>query len=232
VQCFSLVIKLLPSDIFLAPNYHFNKFTLEIIMSHYKKLRLKSLSQLSAVGLLSIALTACSSGPSVKEVTVDPTANMVALTLEDEMYSFHTHQKVDDYTDRLAHDLFRNMRNKKLNQPIVITSFVNLDDTLQKTSRLGDLVSESLIGNIQEYDIPIMDIHLTGGIDITATGDYVFSRNGDEIFYADEVFYVLSGVIVESERGFTINARIMDLKSKKIISTASTFIPSFVIEVI
>jgi TolB-like protein len=204
-------------------------------MSNYEKLRLKNLSQLTAIGLLSIAISACSSSPAetdVTKVTVDPTANMVALTLEDEIYSFHTHQKVNDYTDRLAHDLFRNMRNKKLNQPMVVTSFVNLDDTLQKTSKLGNLVSESLIGNIQAYDIQVMDIHLTGVVDITPTGDYVFSRNGDDIFYAGEISYILSGVIVESERGFTINARIMDLKSKQIISTASTFIPSFVIEVI
>lgn len=201
-------------------------------MSHCKKSRLKILSQLSAVGVLSITIAACSSAPEVKEVLVDPTANMVGLTLEDEIYSFHTHQKVNDYTDRLAHDLFRNMRNKKLNQPMVVTSFVSLDDTLQKTSKLGNLVSESLISNIQAYDIQVMDIHLMGGVDITPMGDFVFSRDGDDIMYAGEVSYVLSGVIIEGERGFTVNARIMDLKSKEIISTATTFIPSFVIEVI
>ncbi|MEY8201084.1 MAG: FlgO family outer membrane protein [Colwellia sp.] len=197
-------------------------------MSHYERFRLKSLSQLTAAGLLSIAITACSSVPEEPELT----ANMVDLTLEDEMYSFHTHQRVNDYTDRLAHDLFRNMRNKKLNKPILVTSFVNLDDSLQKNSQLGNLISESLIGNIQEYGIEVMDVHLMGEVDITPNGDLVFSRDRDDISYAGEIAYVLSGVIVESERGFTINARIMELKTKKVISTASTFIPSFVIEVI
>jgi len=197
-------------------------------MSHLKTFRLKNIKPLTVIGLFSIALTACSSAPEVE----DPTEDMVVLTLEDEIYSFHTHQRVNDYTDRLAHDLFRNMRNKKLNQAIVVTSFVNFDDTLKNTSKLGNLISESLIGNMQEYDIPVMDIHLMGGVDITPTGDFVFSRSGDDILYAGEVAYVLSGVIVESERGFTINARILELKTKNIISTASTFIPSFVIEVI
>lgn len=197
-------------------------------MPHYETFRLKSLSQLTAVGLLSITITACSSTPEEPELT----ESMVSLTLADEVYSFHTHQRVNDYTDRLAHDLFRNLHNKELNQPILVTSFVKFDDTLQKTSKLGNLVSESLIGNMQEYDIQVMDVHLTGGVDITPTGDFVFSRDRDEISYAGEISYILSGVIVESERGFTINARIMELKTKKIISTASTFIPSFVIEVI
>jgi len=197
-------------------------------MQHYEKFRLKSLCRVTVVGILSIVISACSS--AFEEPT--PPEDMVTLTLADEIYSFHTHQRVNDYTDRLAHDLFRNMRNKKLNQPMLVTSFVKFDDTLQKTSKLGNLISESLIGNMQEYDIQIMDAHLMGGVDITSAGDFIFSRDSDDILYAGKVAYVLSGVIVESERGFTINARIMELKTKNIISTASTFIPSFVIEVI
>jgi len=199
-------------------------------MFHYKKFRLNDLSQLAAVGLLSVALTACSSSP--EESAPDPEASMVGLTLEDEIYSFHTHQMVNDYTDRLAHDLFKNMRNKKLDQPILVTSFVNFDDTLKNSSKLGNLVSESLIGNMQAYDIQVMDVHLMGAIDITPTGDFVFSRDRDDINYSGEVAYVLSGVIIENERGYTVNARIMELQSKKILSTASTFIPFFVVEVI
>ncbi|MEY8213581.1 MAG: FlgO family outer membrane protein [Colwellia sp.] len=209
-------------------------------MLHYEKSRLKSLSQLTVVGLFSIAISACLSVPEELKTLIELKelkeselpANMVNLTLEDEIYSFHTHQKVNDYTDRLAHNLYRNMRNKKLNQPILVTSFVHLDNSLQKTSTLGNLISESLIGNIQEYDIQVMDVHLMGAVNITPTGDLVFSRDRDDILYSGEIAYVLSGIIVESERGFTINARIMELKTKKIISTASTFIPSFVIEVI
>ncbi|PKG81051.1 hypothetical protein CXF85_20025 [Colwellia sp. 75C3] len=208
--------------------YHFNKFKLDLIMPNYETFRLKTLSQLTAVGLLSIAITACSSVPEED----DPAESMIGLTLADEVYSFHTHQRINDYTDRLAHDLFRNLRNIQLNQPILVTSFVKFDETLQKTSKLGNLVSESLIGNMQEYDIQVMDVHLMGGVNITPTGDFVFSRDRDEIEFAGEISYVLSGVIIESERGFTINARIMELKTKKVISTASTFIPSFVIEVI
>ena len=194
-----------------------------------RKYKLKVVMLLSIASL--ITLTACSS-ISEEDVEYDPSVMLVSPSLEDEIYSFHTHQMVNDYTDRLAHDLFRNMRNKKLNQPMVVTSFVNFDDTLQKTSKFGNLVSESLIGNMQAYDVQVMDIHLMGGVDITPTGDYVFSRNGDDIFYAGDIGYVLSGVLIKNERGFTVNARIMELKTKKIISTASTFIPSYVVNVI
>jgi len=197
-------------------------------MPFYNKVKLKSLSKITTISLLSIGISAC----SVTSENTTPKEMMVDLILEDEIYSFHTHQKVNDYTDRLAHDLFRNLHNKKLDKPIAVTSFVNFDDTLQKNSALGNLVSESLISNMQAYDIPIMDIHLMGGVDISSTGDAVFSRNDNDILNIENAAYVLSGVIVESERGYTINARIMELASKKVISSASTFIPSFVIEVI
>ncbi len=201
-------------------------------MLHYKKFRLKSLRQLTIIGGLSMATAACSLAvPTVSEES-EPTESMLGLTLEDEIHSFHSHQRISDYTDRLAHDLVRNMRERKLNQPMMITSFVNLDDSLKKTSKLGNLISENLIGNMQAYDIQVMDIHLMGTVDITPTGDYVFSRDGYDISSGDKAAYVLSGVVVESERGFAINARIMELKSKKIISTASTFIPFFVVEII
>lgn len=198
-------------------------------MNTSKKTRLESTMKLTTLSLISVVLSACSSAPTEE---ADPSDTMVGLTLEDEIYSFHTHQQVNDYTDRLAHDLFRNLRNRKVEQPILVTSFVTLDDTLKNSRKLGNLVSESLIGNMQEYDVPLMDVHLTGGIDITPTGDYVFSRNREEIQYSGEVTYVLSGVIVEGERGYTVNARIMELKTKRVISTATTFIPSYVVDVI
>ena len=200
-------------------------------MSYFTKYRLKNLGPLTTLGLLYLTVVGCS---SVEEAPKEPepTEMIVALNSGDEVYSFHTHQKVSDYTDRLAHDLYRNMRNTVLKQPMVVTSFVQLDDTLKKTSKLGNLISESLIGNMQEYDIPVMDIHLMGGIDITPVGDIVFSRDASDILYAGGVSYILSGVIINSEKGYTINARIMELKSKKIISTASTFIPSFVVDAI
>lgn len=187
--------------------------------------------KISCTGLMSLVIGGCSSPPEEPK-KVEPPVEVVELSMQEEIYSFHTHQKVDDYTDRLAYNLIRNLRSKKIDQPIVVTSFVHFDDTLKNSSKLGNLVSESLIGNMQKHDVPVIDIHLMGGIDITPTGDHVFSRNSDDILYAGEITYVLSGVLVENERGFTINARIMELETKKIISTASTFIPTFVIDVI
>lgn len=198
-------------------------------MSFYKVNRFKTVTRCGSAGLLSLLILACASAPE-EPVEDNAEETMVSLLLEDEIYSFHTHQLISDYTDRLAHDLMRNLRHKKIEQPMVVTSFVTLDDTLKNTSKLGNLISESLIGDMQAYSVPVIDIHLMGGIDITPAGDFVFSRSVDEIMYAGEVSYVLSGMLIESERGFTINARIMNIASKKVVSSASIFVPAFLIE--
>ncbi|TMM43116.1 FlgO family outer membrane protein [Colwellia ponticola] len=187
------------------------------------KYKFKVITALSIASL--VTLSACTSVPEETVMIVNPTVN-------DEVYSFHTHQLVNGYTDRLAHDLFKNLRGRDITQSVVVTSFVNLDGTLQNTQKLGNLVSESLLGQVQAYEIPIIDIHLMGGVNITPTGDYAFSRDVSEILYSHKAGYILAGVLIKNERGFTVNARIMDLRTKNIVSAASTFIPTYVVDAI
>ena len=85
---------------------------------------------------------------------------------------------------------------------------------------------------MQEYGLPIMDIHVMGGIYITNKGSFSFSRDVSEILYAESIDYVLSGVMIKSERGIQVNARIIEVHSKKVISNATTFIPYFVIQAV
>jgi TolB-like protein len=157
---------------------------------------------------------------------------IIQVPIEDEIYSFHTHKKIDDYTDKLAHDLMIKLKNRVIDTPVVITSFVYFDDTLQRTDKVGNLISESMIGQIQDYGLPVMDLHLMGGINITNRGSFAFSRDVSEILYAESIEYVLSGVMIKNERGIQVNARIIEVKSKKVISNATNFIPFFVIEAI
>lgn len=178
--------------------------------------------------ILLLMLTACSSAPD-EEPPAE--AQLIDVTHEDEGYGFHTHQIVKDYTDRLAHDLLRKYQGNTM-KPMVVTSFVTFDGSLKNTQKLGNIISESLLGQVQEYGVPVVDIHLMGGVNITSSGDFVFSRDVNEIIYAEGIEYVLSGVLIKGERGFTVNARIMQLSSKTVISTASTFIPTFVVDAI
>ncbi|WDD99278.1 FlgO family outer membrane protein [Thalassomonas actiniarum] len=145
---------------------------------------------------------------------------------------FHTHKMVSDYTDKLAHDLFNNMARTELKSPVAVASFVSLDSSLEEGSRLGNLISESLLGQVQEYGIPVMDIHLMNGIEMNSDGEFSFSRKMTKVMNSKTLNYVLSGVVIGNERGYTVNARIIEFGSMQVLSTATTFIPSFVAEVL
>jgi TolB-like protein len=143
---------------------------------------------------------------------------------------FHSHQKISDFSDRLAHHLMKNINITQWQSAIVIASFVKFDDQLKESNPLGNLISENLLGQIQQYGVPVVDLHMKGWMEVTPTGDYVFSRDADEIMVGEMAKYVLAGVMIPNERGVMINARIVEFANQRIISTASVLIPHYLAE--
>ena len=197
---------------------------------------------LQSITLGFFAVVALSSCTLLKEIQQDATQNKepeltddsvpLVLSEQDVIPFFHTHKMVRDYTDRLAHDLFNNLVRSELKSPVAVTTFVNFDSSLEEGNRLGNLISESLLGQVQEYGIPVMDLHLMKGVEMNGNGEFSFSRKMTKVMNSKTLNYVLSGVIIGNERGYTVNARIIEFGSMQVLSTASTFIPTFVAEVL
>jgi TolB-like protein len=157
----------------------------------------------------------------------DAKGYILNLPIEDDLAIFHTHKQVNDYTSRLAYDLVKNMSPKGLNTPVAVASFVHFNN-VNSSSKLGNLISESLIGQLQNQAIPIVDIHLMDTIQTTDKGAYVFNRQMADYFQSQSIDYVLSGTMIQNEKGLTINARIVRFGNQQVISSATTLIPYFV----
>lgn len=142
---------------------------------------------------------------------------------------FHTHVMVSDYTERLAADLLRNLKIAHLDEPLVITAFVEYDASLQKTNSLGRILSEHLVNEMSQLDVPVIDLHLMHGFMVNEEGEFVFSRNPDDYYHEGALKYVLSGVLIENERGVIVNARIMNFENQRVLSSASVLIPPYVL---
>lgn len=176
-----------------------------------------------------LSLMACSAGllegtPEVPPQEVEQVMIEPILTP-----SFHTHVMVSDYTERLANDLVRNLRDKELDEPLVITAFAKYDASLQTTNSLGRILSEHLVQDMQQLDMPVIDLHLMYGFMVNEEGEFVFSRDPDEFYHEGELKYVLSGVLIENERGVIVNARIMNFDNQRVLSSASVIIPPYVL---
>jgi len=142
----------------------------------------------------------------------------------------YTHKLLSDYTEKLAMELIENMKYVSQSSPIAVTSFVDLDNNLQTTNILGNQLSENFIHELQKYGLTVVDYKHTGQIKVAKNGDFVFSREGHELGSYPEVKYVLSGTLTYNNRGAIINARIIGVDSKVVVSSAQSFIPAFIIK--
>jgi len=207
---------------------------MEIIMKYKLKNMIKPLSHYFLL-TSAVMLSGCSTLDE-NEMSKHPSDEnilngSVAIQPQTELVlNFHTHQMIADFTERLAYGLMKKNREILWNGNVAIASFVNLDDTLKQGNPLGNLISENLLGDMQTYGVPVLDVHMKGFLNIDDTGDYIFSRDSDEIIYNENIKYVLSGVMIRVERGVKVNSRIMELNTQKIISSSSVLIPNYLID--
>jgi len=107
---------------------------------------------------------------------------------------------------------------------IAITSFVSVEN-LKKTNKLGNLISEHLIHDMQIRGFKVVDYKAMPSIEIGVSGDYIFSRSIEDLKKDIALNYVLTGTYSYYSDGVTINARIIDLKTNIVVSSAQAFIP-------
>ena len=117
---------------------------------------------------------------------------------------------------------FANISNSKL----AITSFVNIEN-LRETSKLGNLISEHLIHDMQIRGYRVVDYKTMPDIEIGQKGDFVFSRAVDSLKKDITLNYILSGTYTFYIDGVSINARIIDIQTNVVVSTAQAFIPKY-----
>jgi TolB-like protein len=141
-----------------------------------------------------------------------------------------THKSLADYTQQLAMELMSNSHELSMESLIGVASFVELDETLLTSSVLGNQLGELLIGQIQRYGMSVVDFKTTGNVLIDRTGDYAFSRNTEKLAQRTGLDFVLSGTLISTEKGVKVNARIINLGSKVVVSSGSLMIPHFVVE--
>lgn len=140
-----------------------------------------------------------------------------------------THKGLTDYAQQLAMKLVQN--GPKLNSTLTVgvASFVAFDQSLSQTSVLGNQLAEVLMGEVQQFGLSVVDFKITDGISVGSQGDLVFSRSAARLAQNQAIEYILSGTLISNEKGVNVNARIVSLQNKQVISSASILIPHFMV---
>jgi TolB-like protein len=143
-------------------------------------------------------------------------------------HSLLVHELLPEYVEQLATDLVANMHNPEGYKAIAITSFVSFNSDLRQGDLFGNQLSELMYGQLQQLDISLADHNLSNYVETTPNGAFALSRDFNE--YDDLPFdYVLTGTWLRAKKGIIVNARIVGLYNKKVITTASTLIPNFIL---
>ena len=135
---------------------------------------------------------------------------------------------INDVVKGLAFQMLASSSFVNAKTPVAVASFVDLKD-LETTNWLGNQLAESFVHELQRHGLVVIDFKTTGHIRVTKTGDYVFSRDWQELPERQIIDYIVSGTMVEQENGILVNARMIGIQSKVIVATAQSFIPSWVL---
>ncbi|HCM47172.1 MAG TPA: hypothetical protein DIS98_06620 [Colwellia sp.] len=135
---------------------------------------------------------------------------------------------INDVVKGLAYQMLASSSFVNAKTPVAVASFVDLKN-LESTNWLGNQLAESFVHELQHHGLVVIDYKTTGHIRVTKTGDFVFSRDWQELPERQIIDYVVSGTMVEQKDGILVNARMIGIQSKVVVATAQSFIPSWVL---
>ncbi|MGO4894119.1 FlgO family outer membrane protein [Flavobacterium sp. W21_SRS_FM6] len=214
---------------------HHNKLSYSVILAMSMALSACSIFEPAAVA--SSLQAACSDGHPCGGAVVEEPSNEDTLDLS--QYRAHSvptafstpvhFQMLDNYVEQMAIDLSRELVDLSMEYPIAVTSFVQLDSTLDNADSLGNQLAESFITELRKVGLLVNDHKVTGNIAVSPTGDFALSRDPMQLKSAQNIGYVLTGTMVKNNKGMMINARIVGVSSNVVVAATSKLIPNIML---
>lgn len=127
----------------------------------------------------------------------------------------------------LADQLEQNLTKNVKCCPIVITTFVSLDN-IEKTSHLGRLIKENLQHEFLIRKWKVLDIRLSRNLYINQHGEFILSRNINELKLNNgvKIESVLVGTYSKLGDSIIINSKLIRVSDNTIVSSGQIILPA------
>ncbi|WNO61846.1 FlgO family outer membrane protein [Rheinheimera sp. MMS21-TC3] len=139
---------------------------------------------------------------------------------------------VNAYSQSLVYQLVVHWQQTDPESQVAVTNFTFVDSALEQGSILSNHLSEAMMHDLHTFGVPVLDYKATDYIRVTEQGDFVLSRNYEELSDALPIRYVVTGTMTQHQLGMLINARLVRIDNKQVMSVARTFIPEAVVSAI
>jgi TolB-like protein len=182
--------------------------------------------------LATVMLVSCASSTvPVSTVKTDSdkiiTENEVNSSIRDhQRFSVISHNKsLNDYAQQLLMELDT---QQAIRQPVAVASFVEFDHSLKNTNSIGNQLAEAILVELGQLGYLTADINVDNKISMDERGNLVFSRQHKKRL--NDYCCVVSGNLIYEQGGVRVNAKLIDLETRRILGASSLTIPYFVIE--
>ncbi len=139
---------------------------------------------------------------------------------------------VNDYVRKLVHELMALQSNLDSDSQLGVTDFSYVDTALDQGTVFSNHLSEAIIYDLHKFGVPVLDYKVTDYIRVTESGDFVLSRNYQELSDEVAIRYVVTGTLTTHQQGVLVNARLVQIDNKRVVSAARTFIPRHIVQAV
>lgn len=139
---------------------------------------------------------------------------------------------INEYARTLVHELMSNHRAAEEGGMVGVTDFTYVDSPLDQGSVLSNHLSEAIMYDLHKFGVAVLDYKVTDYIRVTPSGDFVLSRDFNELSSELPIRFVVTGTMTAHKHGVLVNARLIRIDSKQVISAARTFVPTQVVKAI
>ncbi|HEY9043981.1 MAG TPA: FlgO family outer membrane protein [Rheinheimera sp.] len=184
-----------------------------------------------------ILLASCASQQNRQVVSTKPQADRLAAPA----YQLPSQQlnsdkqpmlTINEYSRALVHELMSNHRAAEETGMVGVTDFSYVDSSLDKGSVLSNHLSEAIMYDLHKFGVAVLDYKVTDYIRVTPSGDFALSRDFNELSAELPIRFVVTGTMTAHKSGVLLNARLIRIDTKQVISAARTFVPESVVNAV
>lgn len=126
---------------------------------------------------------------------------------------------INHMSEQIVNELVRQNDALRSNQPLLVSTPVLLAD-LNKTNTVGLQLQQGLTAAMHQHQFSLVDINVGENIRVTPEGDFILTRNWQQLPADIAVEHVLVSTMSMSSEGMVVNARIVNITNNRVVSAS------------
>lgn len=128
----------------------------------------------------------------------------------------------------LAYRLVSSAHQLDAQSAVAVSGFVSQED-YRSQDEFGRLLSETMMFQLNQYGLKVIDFKALPFIRITPQGDISTSRDYRQLGSRIAARYLLHGTVSHTSGGRLINARLLSMGDNTLVASAQQFIPEYLV---